>query len=113
MSGWVLSSCSALSVASCSTGKSTPKSGKYKTQKLSVVVNKYCYGSDKYNGHTIQKTDKYKDEIDFLLKQGYTEIYDHTNTTYVYLPYETIWSRTKDVEGYTYTGHYQDVHKMS
>ena len=90
-----------------------PESGRYKVQKLSVVVNKYCYGSDKYNCHTIPKTDKYKDEIDFLLKQGYTEIYDHTNSTYVYLPYETIWSKTKDVEGYTYTGNYRDVHKMS
>ena len=57
--------------------------------------------------------DKYKDDIDFLLAQGYREIYDHTNQTYVYLPYETIWSKTKDVDGYTYTGRYRDVHKMN
>ena len=90
-----------------------PETGKFKTQILKVVVNKYCYGNDNYNCHTIPKMDKYKNDIDFLLAQGYREIYDHTNQTYVYLPYEAIWSKTKDVDGYTYTGRYRDVHKMN
>ena len=93
--------------------REVPTSGNYFTQTISVVYNKYCYGTDYNNCHVIAKADKYKKDIEYLLMQGYEEIYDHTDYFKFYQPYELIWSKTKDVEGYTYTGDHREVYKMN
>ena len=45
--------------------------------------------------------------------QGMKEIYDHTEQITLYIPYETIWSKTKDVAGYVFTGDSRNVYKMN
>ena len=90
-----------------------PTSGSYTTSVYRIVVNKYCVGTDYENCHKIPKLDKYKNEIDYYLMQGMKEIYDHTEQITLYIPYETIWSKTKDVAGYVFTGDSRNVYKMN
>lgn len=87
-----------------------PTSGYYKTSTISIVYNRYCYATDYENCHVIPNVNKYKKDIEYFLMQGFEEIYDHTDKIPVYLPYELIWSRTKDLPGYTYTGDHREFY---
>lgn len=86
-----------------------PATGKYNVGK--IVYNRYCYFHDYQNCHVLPKVEEYRKDIEYLLMQGYEEIYDHTQV--IYQPYEIIWSRSQNVEGYTYTGDHKEIYRMN
>lgn len=90
-----------------------PTSGSYKTDSIGINIYKYCWGNDYENCHKIAKTAKNMSQINYLLLQGYTELLDHTEIITAYLPYETIWSKTKDLPGYQFTGETRKVYRMN